>query len=266
MRKGRSLSVRWMVMLTLALAAAAGQEAPSPPLAQQQAETMRRLAAQLRVQTKEDDARYTQEFREQITDRARQLLKGHILETLTESNGNARIVADSLKPFGEPGWDRDGSVPFAIHATVYGDPVVITGFQFVRRPAGAPDIKPFVHAYRKRAGSREFVAEAEDDLDGYVLTLEQLKSPGANELWLLTYGVKTGAKILSLHMRVYAFDGERFTTPLSPPDRPYGQVQVEGDQIVVRSVAYDADKRRRTERYWLSVSGVSLLTSTLDGE
>jgi hypothetical protein len=265
MRKKSILVVAWAIAMVQPPLAA--QQANAQARAHERAERVKSITEQLKIRSAEDYQRYTPQFRDKLTDEVRQLLKAQVLDSLAERESDVSLLREQLKTFlADPIWPEHSGAPYVIEATLVGVPVKVAAFELIRGGAGAPETKIFIQGFRKVGANWEFASETGDDLDGHGLFLMELKSPRANELWLLAYGVKTGSNILSLRMRVYAFDGERFTTLLSPPDRPYGQVQVEGDQIVVRSVAYDANKRRRTERYWLSMSGVFLLTSTLDGE
>ncbi len=218
------------------------------------------------TKSKEDLSRYTPEYRDKLTDQARQLLKEQALGTLAAQGDDAAVMRRELKLLGDDGGlgSEFTGAPYAFRTSVSGTPTMITAFLLFRGGTGAPETKAIIQAFRKTGPAWELVAETGDDLDHHGLFLQELKSPRPWEMWLLAHGVMTGSNILSTRFRVYAFDGEKFTTVWSPPDRAYGEVTVKGDQLAIRYTDYEHDKETRTDRYVLSGSGVEQVSSALE--
>lgn len=254
--------------LALVLRLAPAQEMSPAARAAERAGKMKELSSQLQVRNQDDAGRYTPEFRDRLTAQARELLRGQVQDTLDEFGGDANALLRTLKLLAASPPPEYSEAPYAFRTPIWGVPVVIIGFELERGGVGAPETKVFMQAYRKGLTGWELAAETGDDFDHYRLNVKQLTSPLPDEVWFLAYGDLTGYNGHKIRFRIYAFDGERFTTVWSPPDRREAEVKVEGYDLEIKYLDEKQKELRqsplfRTDRYFLGVSGVEEVSSVL---
>lgn len=121
---------------------------------------------------------------------------------------------------GAPWVDLDQQTAFASFVALYGG-------------SGAPESKTWIWAFRRRDGRFEAADRTGEDLEGCGLFVEPIPAGRPGETWLLAWGPVFGANQSPIRMRVYAFDGARFETIWSPPDRLQGKVWLNGDALEV---------------------------------
>jgi hypothetical protein len=254
--------------LALVLRLTPAQETRPTARAAERAAKLKELSSQLQVSNQEDAIRYTPEFRDKLTGQARELLRMQVQETLDESGGDADALLRALKLMAPSPPSEYTGASNVFRTLIWGVPVAITGFELDRGGAGAPETKVFMQAYRKGLTGWALTAETGDDFDSYRLNVKQLTSPRFGEVWFLAYGDLTGYNGHKIRLRIYAFDGEKFTTVWSPPDRLDATVTVAGDTFKVHRI----DEKQhyelrevpffRTDEYLLTASGVVQLSST----
>ena len=74
---------------------------------------------------------------------------------------------------------------------------------------------------------------ATGEFEGYSMFKAVLPSPLKNELWLLAWGQAHTFNGKRVRVRVYAFDGEKFTTAWKPEDVFNADVHVTGSGFVI---------------------------------
>ena len=109
----------------------------------------------------------------------------------------------------------------------YGDPpsvrvmkssvgnVVVVAYNVI---GGAHDSAPTIRAYASVGGKRERLATAADEFQGFIVHSRVVKSPTADEPWLLVWGRGESFNGTLIRTRIYALVGSEFRTVWAPKD------------------------------------------------
>jgi hypothetical protein len=170
---------------------------------------------------------------------------------------------------GSQTWDDAVGAPFVRSKEGPAGATVFASFVALEGGAGSPQSNTWIWALRDRNGKFEAVDSTGSDFAGCGLFLQEIPSGRSGETWLLAWGPVFGANQSPVRMRVYAFDGEKFETIWSPPDRFQGKVRVQDGVLEVSYLdAVQHYERReapffRSDRYALSVQGLVETQSVL---
>lgn len=166
-------------------------------------------------------------------------------------------------------WDDAVGAPFVQAKEGPAGPTVLASFVALEGGAGAPQSSTWIWAFRDRNGKFEAVDRTGSDFAGCGLFLREIPSGRSGQTWLLAWGPVFGANQSPVRMRVYSFDGEKFETIWSPPDRFQGKVRVQ-DAVLEASYLDAVQHYERREppfyrfgRYSLSVQGLVETQSVL---
>ncbi len=145
-------------------------------------------------------------------------------------------------------------------------PTVLVSFVAPAGRSGAPESKTWIWAFRQRDGKFEAVDGAGSDFEGCGLFLQEIPAGRSGETWLLAWGTVFGANQTPRRMRVYSFDGEKFATIWSPPNRLQGKMRLKDGMIEVSyldRVQHYQLREPPFNRYALTVQGVVETQSVL---
>jgi hypothetical protein len=238
----------------------------------QRVSRVQELVRLLRIATKEDAKRYTPGFRDDITAQINQLIVEQTSEILNRATEPLPAVKQALRDMhlSRDVPDEYSGGPYVFREMLNGTPLVTIAYELRRGGSGASETKVRIQAYRQSATGWQLVAETGDDLDHHGLFLMQVPSPRAGEVWLLAYGGLTGFNGRKIRMRMYGFNGEKFSTIWSPRDRLDATVALEGPTIILRYIDEEhyyklrVPPYHRVDRLALTLQGVEELTSSLD--
>lgn len=166
-------------------------------------------------------------------------------------------------------WGDAVGAPFVRSTENPAGPTVLASFVALDGTEGAPESKTWIWAFRERDGKFEAVGRTGSDFEGCGLFIEEIPAGRSGETWLLAWGGIFGANQSPKRMRVYSFDGEKFETIWSPPDRLQGKVRLRDGMIEVSYVDMVQFYERREppysrhDLYALTVQGLVEVQSVL---
>ncbi len=186
---------------------------------------------------------------------------------------NARVAALRAKlaeaQIASQTWDDAIGAPFVHAVEGPAAPTVLVSFVVLDGGSGAPESKTWIWAFQERGGKFTAVDLTGADFEGCGLFIEEVPAGRSGETWLLAWGGIFGANQSPKRMRVYTFDGEKFATIWSPPDRLHSKVRLKDGIIEVsyldRVQHYQIRKPPyfRYDRYAPTVQGLVEIQSVL---
>jgi hypothetical protein len=244
--------------------------------AQQHAESgrtarFRHIVQQLQVNSQADFERYTPQFRDKLTGQVRTLLAQQLIESLNRHGPDVAMLRDKMRAL-DPGLYEEKeftNAPYAMSVKLQETPAVITAYLLRRGGAGAPEFKSIIQAYRHGPTGWTWVAETGGALDHHALIIVKLPARHAGEACFIAHGNLSGFNGRKHRIRAYCFDGEKFNTIWSPPDRLSPELTVNGAKINLKSIDehqyYELRKPpyTRVEQFALTPSGVIRLSTRL---
>jgi hypothetical protein len=253
---------------------APGQQKTQEERAAQRTAQFSQIARELRISVQSDAERYTPEFRDNSTAKIRELLAQQIMESLSLHGQDVGILRDKLRaldPHRKENKEYTNS-PYAMSTKILEAPTVITAYLLSRGGDGAPEYKSIIQAYRKGPTGWALVAETGDELDRHTLIIVELPARQASEACFVAHGFLSGFNGRKSRIRGYCFDGEKFTTIWSPPDRLSLELTVDGTTINMKSLdEYRYYELRqppytRVEQFALTPGGVIHLSTSLESQ
>jgi hypothetical protein len=166
-------------------------------------------------------------------------------------------------------WGDAVGGPFVRSSEGPAGPAVLASFVALDGIDGAPESKTWIWAFRERDGKFEAVDRTGSDFEGCGLFIEEIPAGRSGETWLLAWGGIFGANQSPKRMRVYSFDGAKFETIWSPPDRLQGKVRLKYGMVEVSYVDMVQFYERgeppfhRHDLYALTVQGLVEMQSVL---
>jgi hypothetical protein len=260
-------------LLLFACLAPAQQKSEEERAAQRTAQ-FSQIVRQLRVENRSDTERYTPEFRDKFTAEIRELIAQQVVEILSLHGPDVGLLRGTLRKLdtGPKTNDEDTNTPYALKKQVWGTEVVITAYLLTRGGAGAPEYKSIIQAYRKGPSGWALVAETGDEMDRHALIIVELPARQAGEACFVAHGILSGYNGRKSRIRGYCFDGEKFATIWSPPDRLSLELTVNGTTINMKSLDeyryYELRKPpyTRVEQFALTPGGVIHLSTSLESQ
>jgi hypothetical protein len=253
--------------------------APAQQKAEEERATQRtaqfsQIARQLRIAVQSDAERYTPELRDKLTSQIRGLIAQQLVESLSLHGPDVGILRGKLRNLDTgPRTDADyTNTPYVMKRQVSGAEVVISAYLLSRGGDGAPEYKSIIQAYRKGPTGWALVAETGDDMDGHTIFVVELPARQAGEACFVAHGILSGYNGRKSRIRGYCFDGEKFGTIWSPPDRLSLELTVDGTTINMRSLDeyryYELRKPpyTRVEQFALTPGGIIHLSTSLESQ
>jgi hypothetical protein len=198
----------------LLMSAQVGSRAAS--LRHQTTMTIAHLSEQLHFNDDASAERY-HKIRAEITARVHSEIDEYISQAVAPETSAKTIVEDLAQILAVHPNEYSGP-PFAAFGNAGSARSLVIAYMLVRGGDAVNDSAVTIRGYRAVAERFKLIARTGQELDGYGLFTQELRSPVPPQQWVLAWGPLYGFNGNKVRMRVYALDGETFHTMWAPED------------------------------------------------